>query len=54
MSTTVNVICSRGKRLSNGESPIMIRVCKDRKTKYKSLGITNSSWLFIIDFATML
>ena len=40
MSTTVNVICFRGKKLSNGESPIMVRVCKDRKTKYKSLGIS--------------
>ncbi|NDV96732.1 site-specific integrase [Dysgonomonas sp. 521] len=40
MSTTVNVICFRGKKLSNGESPIMIRICKDRKTKYKSLGIS--------------
>ncbi|MDR2948834.1 MAG: site-specific integrase [Prevotella sp.] len=40
MSTTVNVICFRGKKLSNGESPIMIRICKDRKTRYKSLGIS--------------
>lgn len=40
MSATVNVICFRGKKLSNGESPIMTRVCKDRKTKYKSLGIS--------------
>lgn len=40
MSTTVNVVCYRNKKLSNGESPIMIRVCKDRKTKYKSLGIS--------------
>jgi site-specific recombinase XerD len=40
MITTVNVICFRGKKLSNGESPLMIRVSKDRKTKYKSLGIS--------------
>lgn len=40
MSATVNVVCYRNKKLSNGESPIMIRVCKDRKTKYKSLGIS--------------
>lgn len=40
MSTTVNVICFRGKKLSNGESPLMIRVCKDRKTKYQSIGIS--------------
>ena len=40
MSVTVNVICFRGKKLSNGDSPLMLRVCKDRKTKYKSLGIS--------------
>lgn len=40
MSATVNVICFRGKKLSNGESPLMIRVCKDRKTKYQSIGIS--------------
>lgn len=40
MSTTVNVICFRGKKLSNGESPLMIRICKDRKTKYQSIGIS--------------
>ena len=40
MSVTVNVICFRGKKLSNGESPLMLRISKDRKTKYKSLGIS--------------
>jgi len=40
MNVTVNVICFRGKKLSNGESPLMVRVCKDRKTKYQSLGIS--------------
>jgi len=40
MSATVNVVCYRNKKLSNGESPLMLRVCKDRKTKYKSLGIS--------------
>lgn len=40
MSATVNVVCYRNKKLSNGESPLMVRVCKDRKTKYKSLGIS--------------
>lgn len=40
MSTTVNVVCYRNKTLKNGESPLMLRVCKDRKTKYKSLGIS--------------
>ena len=37
MSTTVNVLCYKSKVLSNGESPLMIRVCKDGKRKYKSL-----------------
>jgi site-specific recombinase XerD len=49
MSITVNVICFRGKKLSNGESPIMIRVCKDRKTKYKSLGISVKEELWDFD-----
>ena len=40
MGTTVNVVCYRSKILSNGESPLMIRICKDRKTKYQSLGIS--------------
>jgi hypothetical protein len=37
MSTTVNVVCYRNKKLSKGESPLMLIICKDRKTKYKSL-----------------
>lgn len=40
MSTTINVICYRSKVLKNSESPLMIRVCKDRKSKYLSLGIS--------------
>jgi len=40
MSTTINVVCYRNKKLSNGNSPLMLRVCKDRKTKYQSLGIS--------------
>ena len=40
MSTAVNVVCYKSKTLSNGENPLMIRVCKDRKIKYKSLGIS--------------
>ena len=40
MSTTVNIVCYTSKKLSNGESPLMVRVCKDRKNKYKSLGIS--------------
>ena len=40
MSTTVNVICYKSKVLSNNESPLMLRVNKDRKRKYVSLGIS--------------
>ncbi|NDW10494.1 site-specific integrase [Dysgonomonas sp. 520] len=40
MSATINVVCYRNKKLANGDSPLMLRVCKDRKTKYKSIGIS--------------
>lgn len=40
MSTTVNVVCYKSKVLKNNESSLMIRVCKDRKMKYQSLGIS--------------
>ena len=40
MNVTVNVVCYKSKTLSNGEHPLMIRLCKDRKTKYISLGIS--------------
>ena len=40
MATTVKVVCYKSKTLSNGESPLMLRVTKDRKLKYVSLGIS--------------
>jgi hypothetical protein len=40
MNTIVNVICYKSKKLQNDEHPLMLRICKDRKTKYKSLGIS--------------
>ena len=40
MNATVNVLCYRSKTLSNGEHPIMLRVCKGGKKKYISLGIS--------------
>ena len=40
MNTTVNVLCYKWKTLSNGEHPLMVRVCKDGKKKYQSLGIS--------------
>ena len=38
--STVNVVCYKSKTLSNGEHPLMIRVCKDGKKKFKGLGIS--------------
>lgn len=40
MATTVNVICYKSKTLSNGEHPIMVRISKDGKKKYVSVGIS--------------
>ena len=40
MSETINVLCYKSKTLANGEHPLMIRVCKDKKKKYQSLGIS--------------
>ncbi|MDH6305921.1 site-specific recombinase XerD [Parabacteroides sp. PF5-5] len=42
MSTTVNILCYKSKTLANGESPLMIRICKDGKKKYKSIGVSIS------------
>lgn len=38
--TTVNVICYKYKPLKNGELPIKIRICKDRKIRYINLGVS--------------
>lgn len=40
MQTTVNVVCYKSKTLSDGEHPLMIRLCQGRKLKYISLGIS--------------
>lgn len=40
MNVTVKVVCYKSKTLANGEHPLMIRVCKDGKKKYQSLGIS--------------
>ena len=40
MQATVNILCYKSKILKNGESPLMIRICKDGKKKYQSLGIS--------------
>ena len=39
MSVTINVVCYKSKVLKNNGSPLMIRICKDGKRKYESLGI---------------
>ena len=39
-NATINVICYKWKTLANGENPLMLRVCKDGKAKYQSLGIS--------------
>ncbi|NDW08420.1 hypothetical protein D0T56_01930 [Dysgonomonas sp. 520] len=36
----VNILCYKSKTLANGEHPLMLCVTKDRKRKYKSLGIS--------------
>lgn len=43
MNATVNILCYRSKTLSNGEHPLMIRVCKDGKKKYISIGLSIKS-----------
>lgn len=40
MNASISVICYKSKTLSNGEHPLMLRVTKDRKLKYLSLGIS--------------
>lgn len=40
MNTSVSVVYYKSKTLSNGEHPLMLRITKDRKTKYQSLGIS--------------
>ena len=51
---TVEVVCYKYKPLKNGELPIKIKVCKDRKTRYitlvflpdRSFGILDTSFPF--------
>ena len=39
-NATISVVCYKSKTLSNGENPLMLRVSKDGKKSYKSLGIS--------------
>ncbi|NDW09335.1 site-specific integrase [Dysgonomonas sp. 520] len=40
MSATIDVICYKSKVLKNNEHPLMLRVTKDRKRRYLSIGIS--------------
>ena len=40
MSTTIEVVCYKYKPLKNKEFPLKIRITKDRKIKYVSLGVS--------------
>ena len=37
MNIGITVVCYKSKTLKNGESPLMLRICKDGKKKYQSL-----------------
>ena len=39
-NATISVVCYKSKTLSNGENPLMLRISKDGKKTYKSLGIS--------------
>ncbi|MCB6996060.1 site-specific integrase [Alistipes communis] len=39
MATGVSILCYKSKTLANGAHPLMIRLCKDGKKKYVSLGV---------------
>jgi hypothetical protein len=40
MSATIEVVCYKSKVSANSESPLMLRITKDRKLKYSSIGIS--------------
>lgn len=42
MNATVNIVCYKSKTLKNGVHPLIIRIFKDRKMRYQSLGISVS------------
>ena len=41
--TTVEIVCYKYTPLKNGELPLKVRICKDRKSRYVSLGISVKS-----------
>lgn len=40
MNATVNVVLFKSKTLSDGSHPLMVRICKNNKKKYRSLGVS--------------
>ena len=38
-NATISVVCYKSKTLANGENPLMLRISKDGKKSYQSLGI---------------
>lgn len=36
----VSILCYKSKTLANGEHPLVIRICKDGKKKYQSIGVS--------------
>ena len=40
MNATVLVVCYKSKTLSNGEHPLMLRIAKNGKSRYKSLKVS--------------
>ncbi|NDV47924.1 hypothetical protein D0T49_12805 [Paludibacter sp. 221] len=50
MNATISITCYKSKNLTNGEHPLMIRICKDGKKKYKSLGVSVTiSFLLLLE-----
>ena len=39
MNATILVVCYKSKTLSNGEHPLMLRIAKNGKSRYKSLKV---------------
>ncbi len=40
MNASISVICYKYKTLKNGECALMLRIIKNRKSKYQSLGLS--------------
>ncbi len=40
MNTCISIVYYTSKTLSNGEHPLMLRVAKDGKKKYNSIGVS--------------